>query len=88
MSYTQLFKPVFLLFSDGWEQGDAALLKTEMKSLNQRTKRLICQNPHLKSPGYQPFCKGMTTALPYVDDILPCHDFLSLRHLGNLMAKI
>lgn len=81
-------RTIFLLFSDGWEKGDAAFLETEMKSLKQRTKRLIWLNPHLKSPGYQPLCKGMTTALPYVDHFLPCHNFSSLKHLGNVMAKL
>lgn len=81
-------RTIFLLFSDGWEKGDTSLLEAEMKCLKQRTKKLIWLNPHLKNPGYQPLCKGMTTALPYVDNFLPCHDFSSLRHIGNLMAKI
>ena len=81
-------RTIFLLFSDGWEKGDTLLLGSEMKSLTQRTKRLIWLNPHLKSPGYQPLCKGMTTALPYVDNFLPCHDFSSLRHIGNVIASV
>lgn len=89
--YPTLLHPgrtIFVLFSDGWERGDAKLLDLEMKNLKRLTRKLIWLNPHLGSPQYKPICKGMATALPYVDYFFPCHDLSSLRHLANLVPKI
>jgi hypothetical protein len=81
-------RTIFLIFSDGWERGDTTLLKSEMRSLKQLTRTLIWLNPHLGSPNYKPLCKGMATALPYLDHFLPCHNLSSLRHLGNLVSTM
>jgi uncharacterized protein with von Willebrand factor type A (vWA) domain len=89
--YSDLFHPnrsLFLIFSDGWDRGDTVILDAEMKSLKRRVKRLIWLNPLLGNQNYQPLCKGMSTALPYLDHFLPCHNFSSLRKLNYLMSKI
>jgi uncharacterized protein with von Willebrand factor type A (vWA) domain len=81
-------RSLFLIFSDGWDRGDTMILDAEMKSLKRRVKRLIWLNPLLGNQNYQPLCKGMSTALPYLDHFLPCHNFSSLRKLNYLMSKI
>ena len=80
-------RTVFLIFSDGWDRGDTRLLDSEMKNLKRQVKRLIWLNPLLGSRGYQPLCKGMATALPYLDHFLPCHNFASLKSLTHLLGK-
>lgn len=88
--YPKLLSPgrtLFLVFSDGWDRGDSALLDSEMKNLKKQVKRLIWLNPLLGSPHYQPLCKGMETALPYLDDFLPCHNLSSLKRLSNLLLR-
>jgi uncharacterized protein len=89
--YPALLHPnrtLFLVLSDGWERGDTTLLESEMRTVKQLTRKLIWLNPHLGSPHYQPLCKGMATALPYVDYFLPCHNLSSLRHLSNLVSNL
>ena len=81
-------RTAFLIFSDGWDRGDTRLLDLEMKNLKRQMKRLIWLNPLLGSPHYQPLCKGMATALPYLDHFLPCHNVASLKKLGRLLTRI
>ncbi len=81
-------RTLFLIFSDGWDRGDTALLDAEMRNLKRQVKRIIWLNPLLGSKDYQPLCKGMSTALPYLDHFLPCHNFLSLKYLGHLLTKL
>ncbi len=80
-------RSLFLIFSDGWDRGDTMLLDSEMKSLKRQVKRLIWLNPLLGNQNYQPLCKGMSTALPYIDHFLPCHNLLSLKKLGRLISN-
>jgi uncharacterized protein len=78
---------VVILFSDGWDRGDPALLEAEMKRLKRRAHRIIWMNPLLGTPGYQPLTQGMRTALPYIDYFLPASDLKSLRGLGGILAE-
>ncbi len=87
--HSELLHPnrtLFLIFSDGWDRGDEKLLDFEMKNLKGKVKRLIWLNPLLSSRHYQPLCKGMSTALPYLDHFLPCHNFTSLKNLSRYMS--
>jgi uncharacterized protein with von Willebrand factor type A (vWA) domain len=81
-------RAIFLIFSDGWDRGDTKILESEIKNLKRQVKKLIWLNPLLGSQNYQPLCKGMSTALPYLDYFLPCHNFLSLRNLSNIITKM
>jgi len=81
-------RTVLMIFSDGWDRGDTRMLDTEMKNLKRQTRRLIWLNPLLGSSNYQPLCKGMSTALPYLDHFLPCHNFVSLKNLAHLLLKV
>jgi uncharacterized protein with von Willebrand factor type A (vWA) domain len=89
--YSDLLSPnrtLFFIFSDGWDRGDATLLDFEMGNLKRQVKKLIWLNPLLGSRDYQPLCEGMSTALPYLDHFLPCHNFLSLKNLRNHILGI
>jgi uncharacterized protein len=88
--HTDLLNPrktVLLIFSDGWDRGETQLLDLEMENMKRQVKRLIWLNPLLGSPNYQPLCKGMSTALPYLDHFVPCHNFASLKKLSSLIAE-
>jgi uncharacterized protein with von Willebrand factor type A (vWA) domain len=76
---------VAIVVSDGWERGDAGLLRREMRHLHHRCHRLIWLNPHLGHPEYEPLVEGMATALPFIDDFLPVHN---LRALDDLAAAL
>lgn len=82
---------VVLLISDGWEQGDPALLTHELRRLQGRCHRLIWLNPLLGRETYTPRVRGMQSALAYIDDFLPIHNLQSLEalahHLGTLTER-
>jgi len=79
---------VALLISDGWEQGDPALLATEIRRLQRRCHRLIWLNPLLGRETYQPRVGGMQAVLPHIDDFLPIHNFQSLEALAQRLGAL
>ncbi|MBU0733447.1 VWA domain-containing protein, partial [Patescibacteria group bacterium] len=79
---------VFVLLSDGWDQGATALLEREMKELRRRVKRLMWLNPLLGMPDYRPIDRGMRTALPHVEDFLDCHNLDELEAFGRKLEKV
>ena len=78
-------RTVVIILSDGWDRGDASLLRKEMQQLHDRVHQLLWLNPLLGNAEYQPLCKGIATALPFIDQFLPAHNLESfaqlLRHL-------
>jgi hypothetical protein len=78
---------VFILLSDGWDQGETGLLEKEMIALKHRVKRLMWLNPLLGMPGYRPIDRGMSTALPYVEDFLDCHNLDQLETFGRKLER-
>jgi uncharacterized protein with von Willebrand factor type A (vWA) domain len=79
---------VIVLLSDGWDQGETALLEKEMKELKRRIKRLMWLNPLLGLPDYRPIDRGMKTALPHVEDFLDCHNLDQLEAFGRKLEKV
>ncbi len=81
-------RSIVILISDGWDQGDADVLQRSMEMLNRHAYKLIWLNPLLGSSGYQPVCRGIRTALPYVDYFLPAHNLESLVKLTKVLIPI
>jgi uncharacterized protein len=81
-------KTLVIIISDGWDTGDTAVLDNAMAQLRRMALRVIWLNPLLGSANYQPLCKGIQTALPYVHDFLPVHNVESLRQFGHLVASL
>ncbi len=81
-------RTVMIIVSDGWDRGDADLMRLEMERLQRRAHKLIWLNPLLGSPGYQPLCLGMKTALPYLDYFLPAHNLESLIQLAKTLRSV
>jgi uncharacterized protein with von Willebrand factor type A (vWA) domain len=79
---------VVCVISDGWDRGDPALLAAEMAHLQRTAFRLIWLNPLLGLPGYRPLTRGMSAALPFVDDFLPVNDIASLESLARLLSSL
>ena len=76
-----------LVISDGWDRGDADLLRREVGRLARSCDRLIWLNPLLGSPGYRPLTRGIRAVLPLVDDFLPVHNLESLGQLGRILEE-
>ncbi len=81
-------RTVMIVVSDGWDRGDAGLMRLEMERLRRRVHKLVWLNPLLGSPGYQPLCLGMKTALPYLDYFLPAHNLESLIQLARTLRSV
>jgi uncharacterized protein with von Willebrand factor type A (vWA) domain len=81
-------RTVVVMISDGWDRGDVSLLEREMQDLKRRAKKIIWLNPLLASENYEPLCKGMQAALPYLDLFLSVHNVNSLVALGRTLQKM
>jgi uncharacterized protein with von Willebrand factor type A (vWA) domain len=81
-------RSVVVIISDGWDRGDVSLLEREMQDLKRRCKKIIWLNPLLASDNYEPLCKGMQAALPYLDLFLSVHNVNSLVTLGRTLQKM
>lgn len=79
-------RAVVVLFSDGWERGDPALLAEQMARLSRLAHRVIWVNPHRGRPGYAPVTGGMVAALPFVDEFVAGHSLHTLAELVTVMA--
>ncbi len=79
---------IVLIISDGWDRGDADLLKGEMARLKRNCNRLIWLNPLLGAKEYEPLTRGIQAALPYIDNFLPVHNLASLEDLADRLADI
>lgn len=82
-------KVVTIIMSDGWDQGDAELLEQHMSQISARSHRVIWLNPLLeRSKDYQPTCRGMSAALPFIDLFLPGHNVESLVNLATILQRL
>jgi uncharacterized protein len=77
---------VVLIISDGWETGDAAVLKQQMARLSRLAYRIVWANPRTASPHYQPLVAGMAAALPYCDAVVSAHTLWALEDLLAALA--
>jgi uncharacterized protein with von Willebrand factor type A (vWA) domain len=81
-------RTVVVIISDGWDRGDVGLLEREIRALKRRCHKIIWLNPLLASDSYEPLCKGMQAALPYLDLFLSVHNLNSLIALGRTLQKL
>lgn len=72
---------VVVMFSDGWERGDASLLGEQMAQLHRLAHRVLWVNPHAGHDGYEPIQSGISAALPHIDGLLAGHSLATLEEL-------
>jgi len=77
---------VVVVFSDGWERGDARLLAEQMARLRRIAHRVIWVNPHRGKAGYQPIQVGMMAVLPHVDDLVAGHSLAAFAQVLEVVA--
>jgi hypothetical protein len=78
---------VVVVFSDGWERGDARLLGEQMARLHRLAHRVVWVNPHKGAAGYQPVQLGMAAALPHVDDFVAGHSLAAFSEVLEVVAR-
>jgi uncharacterized protein with von Willebrand factor type A (vWA) domain len=81
-------KDIVMIFSDGWDRGEIDLLDRQMAFLKRKAYKIIWLNPLMGTRGYEPICRGMSTALPYVDYFLPMGDLKDLRSISQTLKKV
>lgn len=77
---------VVVIFSDGWERGDTALLSEQMRRLHSLAHRVVWVNPHVGKEGYQPVQQGIVAALAHVDDFVAGHSLATFQELIEVVA--
>jgi uncharacterized protein len=78
---------VVVLCSDGLECGDPHEVGVQMRRLSMLAHRVIWLNPLKAGDRYEPLARGMTAALPYVDDFLSGHNLAGLESLVEALAE-
>jgi uncharacterized protein with von Willebrand factor type A (vWA) domain len=78
---------VVVVFSDGWERGDAALLGEQMARLHRIAHRVVWVNPHRGKPRYEPVQGGILAVLPHVDDFVAGHSLAAFAQLLEVVAR-
>ena len=72
---------VVVVFSDGWERGDAASLGEQVRRLRAVAHRVVWVNPHRGKQGYEPVQAGIVAVLPHVDDFVAGHSLATFEEL-------
>ena len=78
---------VVVVFSDGWERGDPALLAEQMARLHRVAHRVIWVNPHRGKAGYEPVQQGVLAALPHIDDFVAGHSLATYAELVKVVSR-
>lgn len=74
-------RAVVVVFSDGWERGDASLLGEQLARLRRLAHKVLWVNPHAGRDGYAPVQSGIAVALPHLDRLLAGHSLATLEEL-------
>jgi uncharacterized protein with von Willebrand factor type A (vWA) domain len=77
---------VVVVFSDGWERGDASVLAEQMARLRRIAHRVVWVNPHRGKDGYEAVQTGVLAALPYCDDFVAGHSLATYADLVEVLA--
>ena len=77
---------VVVVFSDGWERGDASVLAEQMARLGRISHRVVWVNPHRGKEGYEAVQTGVLAALPYCDDFVAGHSLATYADLVEVLA--
>jgi uncharacterized protein with von Willebrand factor type A (vWA) domain len=80
--------PVVMVFSDGWDCGDPAVLSSEMARLARSVHQVIWLNPLAARPSYQPLTRGMQAVLPHVDQLLPAASVSDFKGVVRVLDSV
>jgi uncharacterized protein with von Willebrand factor type A (vWA) domain len=78
---------VVVVFSDGWERGDASELGEQMQRLHRLAHRVVWVNPHRGKEGYEPVQQGIKAALPHCDDFVAGHSLKAFAEVLEVVGR-
>lgn len=76
-----------VVFSDGWEHGDAVPLRAAAERLARLAHRVVWATPHAARPGFEPLAGGLVAVLPHVDALLSGHSVAALEELVREVCR-
>jgi len=79
-------RTVVVILSDGLDRGEPDEVERAMRAIGRRARKVIWLNPLMGDDRYRPTARGMSAALPFVDELLPAHDLESLERLLPILA--
>jgi len=77
---------VVVVFSDGWERGDASMLAEQMARLGRIAHRVVWVNPHRGKDGYEAVQTGVRAVLPFCDEFVAGHSLATYADLVEVLA--
>ncbi|MEA2357782.1 MAG: uncharacterized protein QOI62_1042 [Solirubrobacteraceae bacterium] len=81
-------RTVVIVLSDGLDTDEPEEIARAMRRIAKRSGRVVWLNPMLGIEGYEPLARGMSAALPYVDDFAPAHNLASLHDLVRRLPAV
>ncbi len=78
---------VVVVFSDGWERGDPALLAEQVQRLRRVAHRVVWVNPHRGKAGYEAVQQGVVAVLPHVDDFVAGHSLATYAEVAEVVSR-
>ena len=81
-------RTIVMIFSDGWDRGETGLLERQMQLIKGRVHKVLWFNPLIGTRDYQPVCRGMRAALPFIDYFLASRSLYDFRAIGQILEKI
>jgi uncharacterized protein with von Willebrand factor type A (vWA) domain len=78
---------VVVVFSDGWERGDPALLAEQVQRLRRVAHRVVWVNPHRGKAGYEAVQQGVVAVLPHVDEFVAGHSLATYAEVAEVVSR-
>lgn len=78
---------IVFVISDGLEVGELEDLERGMTWLSRRAEAVLWLNPLAGSPEYAPSCRGMETALPYVDGLFAFTNPTDITEIARQLSR-
>lgn len=79
---------VVVVFSDGWDADDPAMLEREMRRMARLAHRIVWVNPRAGAHAFEPTTAGMAAALPHCDELLAGHNARSMQAVIDAIAGV
>lgn len=80
-------RTVVIVVSDGLETGDVSELESGIAWLSRRGRQVFWLNPLAASTAYEPICRGMEAALPYLEGLFAFADVRDLRDMTRQLRR-
>ena len=80
-------KSITIVLSDGLDDGNPGLMRSEIEKIKMRTNKMVWLNPLKGTKGYEPTAQGIQAVLPYIDVFKSAHNLESLIELENILAN-